>query len=107
MDSLSAEKRKRERELELLRSSEPKLMNELSGLREQMSRMRSEMQVCACVCLCVCFCVYVSMISVSVSGCVWARLALDDGPFMGSCNARKILCHILLCRHCRFWHCHF
>eukprot|EP01038_Epipyxis_sp_PR26KG_P011164 gene11164-14981_t len=43
-DSLLAEKKKRERELELLRSSEPKLMSELSNLRENMSRMRSEME---------------------------------------------------------------
>lgn len=44
MESLLAERRKREKELDLLRSSEPKLMSELSNLRESMSRMRSEME---------------------------------------------------------------
>ena len=54
MDSLLNERKKREKELEMLRTSEPKLMNELSGLREAMSRMRSEMeafQVIPCVCV--------------------------------------------------------
>lgn len=44
MESLVAEKKKREKELDMLRSSEPKLMNELSNLRESMSKMRSEME---------------------------------------------------------------
>lgn len=44
MESLVAERKKREKELEMLRSSEPKLMGELSNLRESMGRMRSEME---------------------------------------------------------------
>lgn len=44
MESLQNERKKREKELEMLRTSEPKLMNELSGLREAMARMRSEME---------------------------------------------------------------
>jgi chromosome segregation ATPase len=44
MESLVAEKKKREREMEMLRSSEPKLLAELSSLRESMSRMRGEME---------------------------------------------------------------
>lgn len=44
MESLQAEKRKRERELEMLRSSEPKLISELSSLREAMAQMRAEME---------------------------------------------------------------
>lgn len=43
-ESLHAEKRKREKELEMLRSSEPKLMSEVSNLRQAMSRMREEME---------------------------------------------------------------
>jgi len=43
MASLIAEKQKREKDLELLRSSEPKLTKELSSLRESMDRMKSEM----------------------------------------------------------------
>lgn len=43
MESLMAERKKREKELEMLRSSEPKLLNELSNLRESMVRMRAEM----------------------------------------------------------------
>lgn len=43
MESLLAERKKREKELEMLRSSEPKLLSELSNLRESMARMRSEM----------------------------------------------------------------
>lgn len=44
MESLAAERKKREKELEMLRSSEPKLMNELSNLREAMGKMWSEME---------------------------------------------------------------
>lgn len=44
MESLIAERKKREKELEMLRSSEPKLMGELSNLRESMGKMRSEME---------------------------------------------------------------
>ncbi len=44
MESLQQERRKREKEIEMLRSSEPKLMNELGALREAMSRMRSDME---------------------------------------------------------------
>lgn len=44
MESLLQERRKREREIEMLRSSEPKLMKELTTLRESMSRMRGEME---------------------------------------------------------------
>jgi len=44
MESLAAEKKKREKEMEMLRSSEPKLVNELSTLREAMQRMRREME---------------------------------------------------------------
>ena len=43
MESLQAEKRKREKELDLLRDSEPKLTRELASLRDQMARMSSEM----------------------------------------------------------------
>ena len=44
MESLQAERKKRERELELLRDSEPKLNKELGVLRENISRMQSEMR---------------------------------------------------------------
>eukprot|EP01034_Spumella_vulgaris_P025433 gene25433-31896_t len=44
MESLLQEKRKREREMEMLRSSEPNLMNELRTMRESMSRMRTDME---------------------------------------------------------------
>jgi len=44
MEKLLAERKKREKELDLLRTSEPRLMNELSTLRESMGRMRSEME---------------------------------------------------------------
>eukprot|EP00981_Chlorochromonas_danica_P002751 scaffold537_cov180-Ochromonas_danica.AAC.56 len=44
MESLAAEKKKREKELEMLRSSEPKLRNELTSLRDGMQRMRLEME---------------------------------------------------------------
>ena len=43
MESLQVEKKKRERELELLKSSEPKLRQELSNVRESMLRMRADM----------------------------------------------------------------
>ncbi len=36
MEKLLAERKKREKELDLLRTSEPRLMNELSTLRESM-----------------------------------------------------------------------
>jgi septal ring factor EnvC (AmiA/AmiB activator) len=44
MEGLQAEKKKREKELELLRQSEPKLLRELSNIRETMQKMRTEMQ---------------------------------------------------------------
>lgn len=44
MDSLQAEKRKREKEVNLLKESEPKLRKELENLREGMGRMQSEMK---------------------------------------------------------------
>jgi hypothetical protein len=50
MESLQAEKRKRERDLDLLRISEPKLVKELSGLKESIARMVKDMQVGVCVC---------------------------------------------------------
>lgn len=45
MKQLTVERAKRERELDLLRTSEPKIMAELADLRERMHRMRSEMEV--------------------------------------------------------------
>ena len=45
MESLQQEKRKRERDLDLLRISEPKLVKELNGLKESISRMHRDMQV--------------------------------------------------------------
>jgi hypothetical protein len=45
MKQLTVERAKRERELDLLRTSEPKIMAELADLRERMQRMRSEMEV--------------------------------------------------------------
>lgn len=50
MEKLLAERKKRERELDLLRTSEPRLMNELSTLRESMGRMRSEMEAFQVTC---------------------------------------------------------
>jgi len=44
MESLQAERKKREKELELLRDSEPKLHKELGSLRENIARMQSEMR---------------------------------------------------------------
>lgn len=44
MESLQAERKKREKELALLRDSEPKLNNELASLRDSMNRMQSEMK---------------------------------------------------------------
>jgi intraflagellar transport protein 74 len=43
MENLLAEKKKREKEIDLLRTSEPKLLAELSSLREHMSKMQAEM----------------------------------------------------------------
>jgi intraflagellar transport protein 74 len=43
MESLLAEKKKREKEIDLLRTSEPKLKNELASLRGSMATMRNEM----------------------------------------------------------------
>lgn len=45
MESLHAEKKKREKELDMLRSSEPKLMSEIFNLRQSMSKMREEMEL--------------------------------------------------------------
>jgi len=44
MESLVAEKKKREKELDLLRDSEPKLHKELASLRDNIARMQSEMR---------------------------------------------------------------
>ena len=44
MEGLQAEKRKRERDLDLLRISEPKLQKELSSLKETMEGMQRDMQ---------------------------------------------------------------
>ncbi len=44
MESLQAEKRKREKEVNLLKESEPKLRKELENLQEGMTRMRAEMK---------------------------------------------------------------
>ncbi len=46
MEKLLAERKKREKELDLLRTSEPRLMNELSTLRESM--------VSCCIVICDC-----------------------------------------------------
>jgi hypothetical protein len=45
MEGLRAEKKKREKELEVLRTSEPKLIREIAGLKESMQRMRREINV--------------------------------------------------------------
>jgi chromosome segregation ATPase len=44
MESLLAERKKREKELEMLKSSEPKLVNELNNLKENISKMKYEME---------------------------------------------------------------
>jgi septal ring factor EnvC (AmiA/AmiB activator) len=44
MEKLLKERQKREKELDLLRTSEPRVAAELSQLREQMARMRTEME---------------------------------------------------------------
>jgi intraflagellar transport protein 74 len=44
MESLRAEHKKRQRELELLKTSEPKFMKELSSLKETIRRMRGEIE---------------------------------------------------------------
>lgn len=44
MESLTAERNKREKELEMLRSSEPKLIREIAGLKEAMVRMNAEIK---------------------------------------------------------------
>lgn len=45
MQTLQVERVKREKELEMLRSSEPKLIREIAGLKETMGRMQAEMKV--------------------------------------------------------------
>jgi hypothetical protein len=45
MENLQAEKRKREKELETLRNSEPKLIKEIANIKEEMMRMRTELEV--------------------------------------------------------------
>ena len=47
MESLSAEKNKREKELKMLESSEPKLRKELESLREAMAGMRADSKAMA------------------------------------------------------------
>jgi intraflagellar transport protein 74 len=44
MESLTAERNKREKELEMLRSSEPKLIREIAGLKDAMIRMNAEVK---------------------------------------------------------------
>ena len=44
MESLTAERNKREKELDMLRSSEPKLVREIAGLKEAMIRMNAEIK---------------------------------------------------------------
>mmetsp|Transcript_8599 Transcript_8599/g.9120 ORF Transcript_8599/g.9120 Transcript_8599/m.9120 type:complete len:597 (+) Transcript_8599:66-1856(+) len=44
MESLQMEKMKREKELAQIRSSEPKLIREIAGLKESMTRMNEEMK---------------------------------------------------------------
>ena len=48
METLQQEKIKRERDLYLLRISEPKLVKELNGLKESIVRMQRDMQVNRC-----------------------------------------------------------
>lgn len=43
MENLQAEKKKRERELETLRNSEPKLVKEINGLKDEMARLKNEL----------------------------------------------------------------
>ena len=45
MESLQMEKTKREKELNQIRQSEPKLIREIAGLKEAMMRMNEEMKV--------------------------------------------------------------
>jgi hypothetical protein len=45
MESLQMEKTKREKELNQIRQSEPKLIREIAGLKESMMRMNEEMKV--------------------------------------------------------------
>jgi hypothetical protein len=45
MQTLQMERVKREKELDMLRSSEPKLVREIAGLKEAMGRMQLEMKV--------------------------------------------------------------
>ena len=44
IESLTAERNKREKELEMLRSSEPKLIREIAGLKDAMIRMNAEVK---------------------------------------------------------------
>lgn len=43
MENLQAEKRKREKELETLRNSEPRLISEIASLKDEMIRLRNEL----------------------------------------------------------------
>jgi hypothetical protein len=51
MESLQMEKTKREKELNQIRQSEPKLIREIAGLKESMMRMNEEMKVSPSLCL--------------------------------------------------------
>lgn len=44
MESLTVERNKRQKELEMLRSSEPKLVREIAGLKEAMTKMNAEIK---------------------------------------------------------------
>ena len=50
MENLQKERKKREREVEILKSSEPKMISELKHLRSEIQRMKNEMQVSVCRC---------------------------------------------------------
>ena len=53
METLQMERVKREKELDMLRSSEPKLVREIAGLKESMTRMKEEMKVKILISPCV------------------------------------------------------
>lgn len=53
MESLQAESKKRKKELDLLVSSEPKLQRELTGLKEAIARIGTELAVRSIRCVCL------------------------------------------------------
>jgi hypothetical protein len=93
------EKTKREKELNQIRQSEPKLIREIAGLKESMTRMNEEMKVSSrpftclslsvSLSLSVCLCLFVCL-SLSLSVSLFLSVSLSVSLSLSVCLSLSV-----------------